>query len=384
MDETWTEDILGPPFRSLTLPLEPDDEGPRVATLVSYEPEDKDENEDERAAQRPPERAVLYLHGFSDYFLQAHVAAELHQRGWAFFALDLHKHGRSLLPGQTPGFVTSLDDYDADLERGLAAVRHRLASRPGGPAHAPTPGTPDRIEVVLMAHSTGGLTAALWAARNPGRVAGLVLNSPWLDTQGSALLRSAAQGILDTVSRRRPKARLRLPELGFYFRSLSDTRDGEWLINPVWRPESGFPIRAGWLAAVLAGHAALARGVSVDAPVLVLCSTASTISPTWSEEMLRTDSVLDVSAMVRRAAELGGDVTIRRVWGALHDVFLSRSEARREAMDALIRWLDAHFPSVEPPTRALALDAEAGSARDIEARDIEAGGATRGAGSTGP
>ncbi|TKV26858.1 alpha/beta hydrolase [Arthrobacter sp. NamB2] len=329
MEAPWSEDILGGCFRALTLPLEPDDEGLRVATLVAYEPDDGLGSPDE-PQQDAPQRAVLYVHGFSDYFFHRELARAVHARGWAFFALDLHKYGRSLLPGQTPGFAASLEEYDDDLEVAIAALRERLAARSGARA----------VDLVLMAHSTGGLTCALWAARHPGRVSALVLNSPWLDTQGSALLRTAAQGILDTVSRRRPKTRLRLPELGFYFRSISDTRDGEWSIDPAWRPEAGFPIRAGWLAAVLAGHAALARGVSIDAPVLVLCSAASTISATWSSRMLETDSVLDVTPMVRRAAELGPHVTIRRFEGALHDVFLSRHDVRYEAVDAVTRWLE--------------------------------------------
>lgn len=330
MDELWSEDILGESFRALTLPLEPDEEGVRVATLVAYEPDDESGSRNERR-QGEPERAVLYVHGFSDYFFHRELAHALHARGWAFFALDLHKYGRSLLPGQTPGFATSLEEYDEDLEAAIKALRKRLADRSGASA----------VDLVLMAHSTGGLTCALWAARNHGRISGLILNSPWLDMQGSALLRTAAQGILDTVSRRRPKTRLRLPELGFYFRSISDTRDGEWTIDPAWRPEAGFPIRAGWLAAVLAGHAALARGVSVDVPVLVLCSATSTISTTWSTRMLESDSVLDVTPMVRRAAELGHHVTIRRFAGALHDVFLSRRDVRRRAVDAVAHWLSS-------------------------------------------
>ncbi|MHA7238673.1 alpha/beta hydrolase [Arthrobacter sp. TMS1-12-1] len=335
MDDGWSEDILGDPFRALTLPLEPDDEGPRVATLVAYEPDVPSRADGGAPA---PTRAVLYLHGFSDYFFHTELAGALSGHGWAFFALDLHKYGRSLLPGQTPGFARSLDEYDADLDAALAALRARLAARAGT-------GSGAAVEVVLMAHSTGGLTATLWAARNPGRVAALVLNSPWLDTRGSALLRSAAQGVLDTVSRRRPKARLRLPEPGFYFRSISDTLDGEWPVAPAWRPEAGFPVRAGWLAAVLAGHAALARGVTVPVPVLVLCSTASTISATWNASMLESDIILDVGPMVRRAAELGHDVTIRRLPGALHDVFLSRPEVRRAAVMITAGWLDAHVPA---------------------------------------
>lgn len=346
MEELWSQDVLGEGFLTRTLPLEPDDEGPRVATLVTHEPDAVVPGTDPVAdpASEPPHRirAVLYVHGFSDYFNHRELATALHKHGWAFFALDLHKHGRSLLPGQTPGFITSLEDYDEDLEAAITALRERVRERSG---------TDAVVDLVLMAHSTGGLTAVLWAARNPGRIAALVLNGPWLDAQGSSLLRGLAQGVLETISRRRPKARILLPELGFYFRSISDTRDGEWHIEPAWRPETGFPFRVGWLAAILAGHAEIAAGVVVDVPVLVLCSARSTMSATWKDSMLESDSILDVTRMVHRAAELGYDVTIRRFEGALHDVFLSRGEVRGRAVEATLRWLDAQVPAGPRPVQ---------------------------------
>ncbi len=339
-DESWTEDILGPSFRALTLPLVPDDEGPRVATLVAYEPDVAGGP----AEQPGPARAVLYVHGFSDYFFHEELARTMHLHGWAFFALDLHKYGRSLLPGQTPGYVTSLEDYDVDLEAAVLALGQRLTVRRGAPT---------AVDLVLIAHSTGGLVATLWAARNPGRIAALVLNSPWLDTLGTTLLKRVARGVLGALSRRRPKLRLRLPEPGASFRSISDTREGEWDIDPVWRPESGFPVTVGWLAAVLAGHASLAKGISVSAPVLVLCSAASTLGTAWRNAKLVTDSVLDVEPMVRRAAAIGPKVTIRRLPGALHDVFLSRGEVRRLAVDSAAWWLDAYVPVRAVDTGAL-------------------------------
>ena len=348
MDEFWTEDVLGPSFRALTLPLEPDDEGPRVATLVAYEPDgdagpdtghepDGDAGQDtgQDVGAADPARAVLYLHGFSDYFFHEELARTLHAHGWAFFALDLHKYGRSMLPGQTPGYATSLEDYDADLEAAVTALALRVAARRGAPTV---------VDLVLIGHSTGGLIATLWATRNPGRIAALVLNSPWLDTLGTALLKRTARGVLTAVSRRRPKLRLRLPQAGVSLRRTGRSRHREWHVDPVWRPEAGFPVTAGWLAAVLAAHATLAKGISVSAPVLVLCSTASTLGAAWKSAKLATDCVLDVVPMVRRAAELGPRVTIRRLPGALHDVFLSRGDVRRLAVDSAASWLDMYVP----------------------------------------
>ena len=162
---------------------------------------------------------------------------------------------------------------------------------------------------------------------------------PWLDSRNSALLRATGQGILEPLTKVRPRARLRLPELGFYWRSISREADGEWDLHPLWRPEFGFPIRAGWLAAVLAGHYRVARGLNIPVPILVLASARSDLGPAWTGAKLETASVLDVRVMVRRAAQLGRTVTICRFDGALHDVLLSHEPVRAHVYGTLEKWL---------------------------------------------
>ena len=43
--------------------------------------------------------------------------------------------------------------------------------------------------------------------------------------------------------------------------------------------------------------------------------------------------------IARAALKLGPSVTVERIDGALHDVFLSRREARAEAYERLGRWV---------------------------------------------
>ncbi|HET8660245.1 MAG TPA: alpha/beta hydrolase, partial [Micromonosporaceae bacterium] len=76
-------DVLGAPYERHTIELGSDDEGAVVATLVR------------RRADAPTRRAVLYVHGFNDYFFQTHLADFYVARGWDFYALDLRKCGRS-------------------------------------------------------------------------------------------------------------------------------------------------------------------------------------------------------------------------------------------------------------------------------------------------
>src|SRR3954469_2349852 len=152
-------DVLGEPYLAETIALPPDEEGPVVATLVV------------RRAAEPTGRAVLHVHGFANYFFQTAYAEWWNERGYDFYAVDLRKYGRSIRPHQTPNFVTDLRDYFADLD----AAWQRIADRDG------------HHRVLLSAHSTGGLVVALWADERKPALAGMVLNSPWLDLQGGPL-----------------------------------------------------------------------------------------------------------------------------------------------------------------------------------------------------
>jgi len=193
-----------------------------------------------------------------------------------------------------------------------------------------------------MGHSTGGLVAALWTSRHPGAVSQLILNSPWLEMHGSALVRRAASGMVGPVARFRPQAVLRLPQRGHYWRTISSAADGEWPLDERYRPRMAFPVRAGWLRAVLAGHARVARGLGIQVPILVLLSAGSANGLFWSEDMRRTDAVLDVAIIGARALTLGTTVTVERIDGALHDVFLSPEAIRTDAYARLARWLRAY------------------------------------------
>lgn len=334
----WAPDILGPDFEQLTLPLGDDDEGAVVATLVRYLPPPREARPERRwrwpwqpapAPEQPPAASgadVLYVHGWSDYFFNPEIAAFWADAGARFFALDLRKYGRSLREGQTAGYVTDLATYDADIEAALAVMES--GDRP----------------LIVMAHSTGGLTLALWAARNPGRIAALVLNSPWLEFQLSSIARQAISPVLGFHARVAPATPLLDIDRGFYARSIAREFDGEWEYDHVMRPDRGFPIHPGWLTAVLRGHKAVAAGIDVGAPVLTLLSARSTLQPRWDDAMLTSDTVLVVDDIARRALQLGPEVTVARIDGALHDVFLSREPARTASYAAITRWLRGYAP----------------------------------------
>jgi alpha-beta hydrolase superfamily lysophospholipase len=311
-----TTDVLGEPYTAETLALADDDEGQVVATLVRL------------ASDTSPARgAVLHLHGFCDYFFQEAQAEFFAGLGFDFYALDLRKYGRSLLPHQTPNFCLDLAEYYEELDAALDLIKHRDGHE----------------TLVVTGHSAGGLIASLWAAqrRSEGvRVAdAFVLNSPWLDLQGPFYMRTAGTEAINRLGQRRPYAVVPRTVTGVYAETLHRDLRGEWDYDWNWKPRDSFPVRAGWLRAMRMGHRAVHRGIDVGAPVITLCSTRSVVSPTWTDDAAAADTVLDVRQIAKWSHLLGPDVTVVRVEGAIHDVFCSRKDVRDVAFGHVERWL---------------------------------------------
>ncbi len=306
------QDVLGAPYTSETIDLPADDEGPVVATLVR------------RPATRRTTRAVLHVHGFADYFFQTAYAEWWHERGYDFYALDLRKYGRSLLPHQTPNYTSDLHDYFPDLDAAWERV------------------TTGHSRVLLSGHSTGGLTVPLWADHRRIDARGIVLNAPWFDLQGSSLKRMALSPVVSTLARRQPKRVIPRTVTGLYARSLHRDHEGEWDFDLAWKPIESWPAYAGWLAAVRRGHAELHAGLDLPFPALVLASATSATPTEMGDDVHAHDIVLDVEQIRRWTPALGRHVTYVAIEGARHDVFLSRPEPRATAFDELGRWVRAY------------------------------------------
>ena len=327
----WTDDVLaGYVQTTRALGADPDGEGDLFATLVRS------------ADPTPSPRAVLALHGYTDYFFNAELADHFAAAGWRFYGLDSHRCGRSWRAGQTPHFTTDLARYDRELEWAMAMI---AAENPGaaGPATSDT-----AAATVVYGHSTGGLVAALWLDRVRKRgdtatmgIAGLVLNSPFLDLNGPAILRtratSTAIGAVSKVSKTRV---VRGSGSGGYGQTLHRQYHGEFDYNLQWKPVGGFPVTVGWIHAIRRGQATLHQGLDIGVPNLVLRSDHSVAESAETDVLQRGDAVLDVAHISRWAGCLGNRTTSVPIKDAKHDVFLSLAEPRAAAYAELDRWLE--------------------------------------------
>ncbi|MEE3066216.1 MAG: alpha/beta hydrolase [Actinomycetota bacterium] len=332
----WVPDVL-PGYWQYTIALGPDPagEGDIVATLIRRGPGGGD------AAL---EHAVLTVHGYTDYFFNTALADHFASRGFTFYALDLQKCGRSRREGQTPHFITDLAHYDAELERALTVIGEQA---------------PD-VRVLMYGHSAGGLIVPLWLdrlrsrnAKAHNRIGGLVLNSPFLDLHGPAVLRlGMTSAMIAGLSRVRSKVVLRGTSKGGYGTTLHRDYDGEFDYNLEWKPLGGFPITAGWLHAVRRGQVRLHRGLDVGVPNLILRSDRSVTESADAMSMQRGDAVLDVTQIARWAGCIGNRSTIVPVTDAKHDVFLSLAGPREAAYRQLDLWLDGYLRTTDTDASA--------------------------------
>lgn len=315
----WEPDVLpGYWQRPLALGADPDGEGDLVATLISRGAPPRND--------RRPDRAVLLVHGYTDYFFHTELADHFTARGFACYALDLPKCGRSRRDGQTPHFTSNLAHYDGALEAALKAI--------------------GAADVLMYGHSAGGLIVSLWLDRLRRRsatapISGLVLNSPFFDLHGPAILRTPpTSAALIALARFRRMQVVRKPTTGGYGTTLHRDFAGEFDYNLDWKPVGGFPVTFGWINAIRRGQKRLHRGLDVGVPSLILRSDRSVTEAGDPDLIQRGDAVLDVSQIARWAGCVGDRLTVVPITDAKHDVFLSVAEPKATAYHELDTWLD--------------------------------------------
>ncbi len=320
----WTQDILGPDWEQLTTPVEVAGAPDAVSTLVRKRRPGASDDAGQVGAGAGT--AVLYVHGYNDYFFQTHLAEAFELHGYRFHALDLHGCGRSQRDGMLPHYSTDLVDYAPEMSAAARLIRA------------------DHDRLVVMGHSTGGLIASLWAHRvrdrpgRPGPVDALVLNSPWFQLNVSWIRRALSAPVLDVIVPLDP-LRVVEDEPSAYGRHLHVDHGGRWEFDTRLKRPEGLPARAGWLRAVRRAQSRLARGLDISAPVLVCAAASSGPNRPDNPDLDAQDTILDVDHIAARAPRLGRDVTLATVPGGIHDLSLSAPGPRELFLQTIFDWL---------------------------------------------
>lgn len=311
--QQYVPDVLGSGYQFHTIQMPDDYEGKVVCTLIKKE------------ASPETNQAVLYIHGYNDYFFQSQLGDSVISHGYNFYAMDLRKYGRSMLPHQEPFYCKNLAEYFADIDSSLAVIKKE-----------------GNTNIYLMAHSTGGLITSLYLDnKQPSPVAGLILNSPFLDMNMSWFMEKIAIPVVSFLGKFFPDMKVQGYSHASYAHSLLSDYKGEWKFNTDWKKMNAYPKRAGWIRAIHLGQKQVKRGLSITCPVLVLSSDKSfPESKEWHDKYHSSDIVLDVNDIQTRGAGLGYKVTRDTIPNGIHDLILSPEPARSMAYRVIFNWLE--------------------------------------------
>lgn len=313
-DWQWGPDILEG-YESRFVNLGEAFDGPARCTIIRLRP------------AHTTKKGFLYIHGFNDYFFQADWGRQFVDSGYAFYAVDLRRYGRSRLPWQYPFNVRDQREYFADIDSAINQMRR------------------DGItDITLGGHSTGGLTVAYYAATRGRRipVQRVVTDSPFLEWNYNAFMRGFAAPLIGRLGHLFPEAEIRQGHCDGYAYSLLKDHDGEWTYNTNWKMTYSPPVKWGWIGAIDAAHSGTVRNREhIAVPLLVMTSSRKISGCDFTPEFLTGDAVLN-PGMIRKEASRFANTTICVIDSGIHDLILSPLPARRSARDSIFSFIRSH------------------------------------------
>ncbi len=312
----YLPDVLEGGFNQLILPLTDDYEGKVIATLIR------------RETEKSFAKAILYIHGFNDYFFQKDLAKRFNQHNYNFYALDLRKYGRSFLPHQKLNNVRSLSEYDEEINIALNIIHSE-----------------NKNQVILMGHSTGGLIITDYAKRHPksDTFHGIICNSPFYDFNLSTIERKIGIPILSFFAKYSPDKPIKAGLSELYGHTLHKDHYGKLNYSLVWKPHLVPKINLSFIRAIYKAQQNIKYNMIINVPMLVLHSDKSIIDNTWSEKFKFADSVLNVNHISKVAQNIKGNITVSEIKNGMHDLFLSEKEAKEDAYGEMFKWVEGSF-----------------------------------------
>ncbi len=307
----WLADSVGDGYEYRYIDQGRDYSGPVRATVVR------------KTAGRAATSGILYVHGYNDYFFQTEMGDVMVSNGLAFYAVDLRKYGRSLMPGQRRYEVKDLKEYFADIDSALNIM------------------SSDGVEsIVMIGHSTGGLITSYYlSTHDDSRVKGLILNSPFLDWNLGKMTEKILVPTVGAVAAVVPGINIPQGNSTAYAESLLASHHGRWRYDTAKKLMVSPPVTPAWIKAIDEAQWQLSHGPWIDVPILLMHSDNSVTGDRWTEAFNHGDAVLDVADIAKFGRALGPSVTEATVKGGLHDLVLSEPDVAAAVYDTMLRFI---------------------------------------------
>ena len=253
-----------------------------------------------RLAPPNPSGSVVLVHGYGEHIDRfAPFAERLSEHGFQVTGRDLRGHGFS---SARRGYIDAFSDYVVDVEEALAE---------------------SRFKPILIGQSMGALVALHVALRQPERVAGLVLFSPFLRLR--LMVPKWKVALASGLSAWWPGF-----SLPAGLRGEDMTRDPKAAAIYDRDPLNNKRATARWFTETRAAQASMwASAAQVTQPCLVIHGEA--------------DPVADPQASVEFFANLGSrDKTLRMIPHMRHEPLHELEPDRVRTIDDVVAWVEQH------------------------------------------
>lgn len=313
------DDVLGPDFKALTL----NSKNEQICTLVRYQA-------DNQIQSSQNSTAILYVHGYTDYFYQTEQAVFFQKLGFDFYAVDLHGYGRSIRPFQNDHNKNRFSNYFDDLNICLRTMAIRGVT-----------------SCIILGHSTGGLIVSRYLSKAYQKesigleIIGLILNSPFLSLPMPLNQENWRLPLYKFISQTLSGISLPAKKSTLYAKSIHASFEGEWHYRLDWKPSQGSALSFYWLKQIMVEQAACLQS-RCDIPTLLCRSSQSTYIKTTLTDIQKGDAVLDVDNMEAKAKAIFTQLDIATIDKGFHDLALSSLTARQDYYKKIQNWLKSY------------------------------------------
>lgn len=271
-------------------------------------------------------KAVVYIHGFNDYFFNEELALNFLERGYSFFAIDLHNYGRNLKADSKPYYFTDVQEFDEEISLALTLVRRTFQAE----------------NVTLFGYSQGALIATLYANRHRN-VDQLILDSAFFDFYFNSWVEKFALPVVSYIGKIFPSFKIDSNEPNIFAQTLHKNYEGEWEFDlNLKSTATNAPIYLGWIHAIYEAQKTIHQKINLDIPVLSLYSSTSYKNDSPKELLFKGDIVLDVQDIQTYSNNLNENpklTTHKMIENAMHGVTLSQPRVRQKAYKEIFHWL---------------------------------------------
>ena len=195
---------------------------------------------------------------FNYFPLSDHLCQHFLDHGYDFYALDLRKSGRSIISPEHDRYISYCCDLREYHEEITLAIEHIIQQANNR-----------KRKIVVLGHSTGGLTATLYARTGVRRseIDALILSSPYFPPMEFSFLTSILIKIIIFFGL------IVYVDPGWSARSLHVSHGGEWDFDEIKKPMDKMYFSGHYCGAIAAAQQELTqKQIPIHCPILLLCS----------------------------------------------------------------------------------------------------------------